>query len=191
MSTATLPTPIPATPLMTAEEFLAKHGDDRWVELVKGRLVEIPMPGAKHGGVCSKATYLLTHYSMEKRLGRVMSNDTFVQTGDEPTSFRGGDVIYLSYARLPREQELPIGPSPTPDLVFEVRSPHDRMKTLIEKAEEYLEAGVHVVVLLFPETMTAAIHRPNVAPVSLASTDLLELPDILPGFSVPVNAFFE
>lgn len=191
MSTATIPNPVPAVPLMTAEEFLAKHGDDRWVELVKGRLVEIPMPGAKHGRVCSKVSLHLGLYEMRTGLGRVMSNDTFVQTGDEPASFRGGDIIYLSYARLPKEQELPSGPSPTPDLVFEVRSPHDRMKSLIEKAEEYLDTGVAVVVLLFPETKSAAIHRPNAAPVELATNDTLEVPDILPGFSVPVSAFFE
>ena len=85
----------------------------------------------------------------------------------------------------------PRGIGPSPDLAIEVRSPHDRMKPLIAKAVEYLDAGVLVVVLLFPETNSAAIHRKNAAPVALAATDTLELPDILPGFSVPVSAFFE
>ena len=61
---ATLPAPIPASPLMTAQEFLRIHGDDSGVELVKGRVVRCPMPGAQHGEVCGKANYHLTHFTI-------------------------------------------------------------------------------------------------------------------------------
>ena len=189
MSAATIPAPAPTTPLMTAEQFLAKHGDDRYVELVNGHVVEIPMPGSPHGRICSKANYFFAKYEIEAGLGRVLSHDTFVQTKDDPVAVRGADLIYLSYARLSKDQPIPT-PCPSPDLIVEVRSPTDRLKQLIKKADEYLDAGVAVVVLLFPESKSAAIHRPNAEPVSLSTTETLELPDILPGFSVPVKAFF-
>jgi Uma2 family endonuclease len=176
---------------MTGEEFLALHGDESGVELVEGRVVRYPMPGAKHGKVCAKATFYLTKYVMEHDLGQVMSNDTFVRTAKEPDSFRGADVCFISYARLPKEQELPRGPIPTPDLIVEVRSPTDRMKAMIEKAYEYLDVGVAVVVQLFPETQTAVVFRPDDIPQPFPSDAELTLPDVLPGFSVPVRSFFE
>jgi len=209
MSTATIPAPIPTTPLMTAEEFLAKHGGDTGVELVRGRVVNkhgeeiffkpvehhverVRMPGGMHGKACHKVNLHLGLYLMQHDLGHVFGNDTFIPTTDDPVSFRGADVCFLSYSRLPKDQDVPSGPIPVPELVFEVRSPTDRISALINKAYEYLDSGVTVVVLLIPETRSTAVHRnDDMPPLRLAAEDKLELPDILPGFSVPVKAFFE
>ena len=65
------------------------------------------------------------------------------------------------------------------------------MNQLTGKAAEYLEAGVSVVVVLLPETQTAAVYRNDALPVQLGSDEVLTLPDVLPGFSVPVKTFFE
>src|SRR5437762_7603442 len=105
MSTTATPTaPVPAIPLMTAEEFLAKHGHESNVELVKGRVVRYPMPGPKHGLVCNKAAFLITSHVLEHDLGRVMSNDTFIRVASGPDTFRGADVCFLSYSRLAKDQ---------------------------------------------------------------------------------------
>jgi Uma2 family endonuclease len=191
MSTATLPTPVSGTPLMTAAEFLAQHGDESGIELVKGRVVRLPMPGGKHGLICINAAFLLKLFLRDHDLGRVMGNDTFLQTSVNPDSFRGADVSFLSYNRLPKEQDVPDGPIPAPELVIEVKSPTDRLKQLSDKAYEYIEAGVTVVVVLFPETKTAAIYRHEELPVRLDSTDELTLPDVLPDFRVVVSQFFK
>lgn len=189
MSTATIPTPVPATPLMTADEFLAKHIDDRFIELINGQIVRLPMPGCEHGEVCMNAGAILREHVKKHKLGRVMGNDTFVKTGNN--SVRGADVFYISYSRMPKDEPTPQGIGPTPELVIEVRSPTDRMSRMVSKAAEYLQAGVSAVVLLFPETDSATVHRSNTDPITLASADMLELPDILPGFSAPVKSFFE
>jgi len=191
MSTAALPAPVPAMPLMTAEEFLAQYGDESGVELIKGRVVRDPMPGGKHGEVCMAAGFIIREFVKQHGLGRVMSNDTLIRTTDAPASFRGADVCFISYSRLPKDKETPSGPVPSPDLVVEVRSPTDRINKLTAKAAEYLEAGVAVVVVLIPETQSAAIFRPDSLPVQLAADAELTLPDLLPGFSVPVRKFFE
>jgi Uma2 family endonuclease len=114
--------PPAAPPLMTAAEFVKLHGDESGVELVKGRVVKYPMPGAEHGEVCSKANYFLTGYAIERPAGRVMSNGTFVRTGTNPDTYRGADVCFVSYTRWPKEQPRPKGPlEVAPDLVIEVR----------------------------------------------------------------------
>jgi Uma2 family endonuclease len=191
MTSATIPTPVPATPLMTAEEFLTRHGGDMNVELVKGQVMRYPMPGGKHGEVCVNATLTIGGFVKANDLGRVMSNDTFIRTTDAPTTFRGADVCFISYKRLPKDRETPSGPLSAPELVVEVRSPTDRLKALSDKAYEYLDSGVVVVVLLIPEKESAAIFRQDNLPVQLAPDDELTLPDALPGFAVPVRKFFE
>ena len=194
--TPTLPTtvlPKAPVPLMTAEEFMKRHGNEAGVELVKGYVVRCPMPGAEHGEVCSKANYLFTAYAMENGTGRVMSNDTFIRTGANPDTYRGADVCFLSYARLPKEQPTPKGALEIPpEVVIEVRSPSDRIGDIQIKVGEYLNIGVTVVVILDPAIDAATVYRQTEEiPLRFSNGDELTLPDVLPGFSVPVRQFFE
>jgi Uma2 family endonuclease len=178
---------------MTAEEFMKLHGDEAGVELVKGYVVRYPMPGAEHGAVCSKANYFFTAYAMEKSTGRVMSNDTFIRTGTSPDTYRGADVCFLSYASLPQEQPTPKGALEiAPEVVIEVRSPTDRRGDIQIKVGEYLNAGVTVVVILDPAIDAATVYRQTEdIPLRYSNGDELTLPDVLPGFAVPVRRFFE
>lgn len=181
----------PAPPLMTAEEFVRLHGHESGVELVKGRLVRTPMPGAEHGEVCGNAFALVREVVKAAGLGRVMVNDTFVRTG--PDTYRGADVCYVSFARLPKEQPTPKGPlDVAPELVIEVRSPTDRTGDIQIKVGEYLNAGVTVVVVLYPGIDAATVYRQtDDFPQRMHNGDELTLPDVLPGFAVPVRRFFE
>lgn len=190
-TTAVQPSVPPAAPpLMTAEEFARRHGNDR-VELVKGIVVEMPMPFPKHGMICAIVTRLLANHVADHDLGRVMSNDSFVQTRQNPPSVRGADVCYWSYERLPRG-EVPDGLLPgTPDLIVEVRSPTDRWTVVFTKVAEYLEAGVRVVIVLDALTVTASVYRPDELQQIFDNGDTLTVPDVLPGFAVPVKKFFE
>lgn len=185
-------TPPPAAPLMTAEEFVKLHGHESGVELVKGRIVRLPMPGGKHGEVCVKASYLLMQYVLAQKCGRVLGNHTFVRTTRGPDSYRGADVLFISYERLPKDQPTPDGPMEVaPELAIEVRSPFDRLNQLTAKAAEYLEAGVSVVLILDPNTESAAVFTSDELPRRYHNGDELTLPSVLPGFRVPVKALFE
>lgn len=180
-------------PLMTAEEFIRLHGDESGVELVKGRVVRYPMPGAEHGEVCGNAYAILREFVRPNGLGRLMTNDTFVRTGTSPDTYRGADVCFISYARAPKEQPLPQGPlERPPELVIEVRSPTNRPGDMHIKIGEYLNAGVTVVVVLDPGIEVAAVWRQSDDfPQRFSNGDELTLPDVLPGFAVPVRKFFE
>jgi Uma2 family endonuclease len=101
-------------------------------------------------------------------------------------------VAFYSYKRLPKGP-LPASYGPeVPDLVVEVRSPGDRWPRILAKVAEYLDAGVTTVVVLDDESRTAVVYfSDRGASLTLGSEDVLELPDILPGFAVPVRRFFE
>lgn len=183
----------PPLTLMTAEEFIRLHGDESGVELVKGRVVRYPMPGAEHGEVCGNAYTFVREVVKARDLGRVMTNDTFVRTGTDPATYRGADVCFLSYARHPKDRPLPKGPlEVAPELVIEVRSPTDRIGDIQIKVGEYLNAGVTVVVVLDPGIDAATVYRQTEDfPQRFSNGDELTLPDVLPGFAVPVKRFFE
>ena len=182
-----MPTTTAPPILMTAEEFVAQHENDR-MELVNGVVVELPMPTLAHGTVCFQFAVELGVYLKTNDIGRGADNDSFVKT--KPDSVRGADVLYYSYERLPR------GPVPhglldvAPDLVVEVRSPSDRLSKMTEKAMEYLAAGVRAVILLDPERSAATVFREEELPQTFHNGDTLTVPEILPGFEVKLAKLF-
>ena len=191
MSPATAPNPpVSASPLlMTAEEFAQKYGAD-YAELVEGQVLEQPTPFPKHGHVCNNMAFEVTTVARSGDLGRVMSNDSFVKTRSNPDTLRGADLCFYSYERLPKG-DMPDGLLPVvPDMITEVRSPTERWTKVFIKVAEYLEAGVEVVVILDPTTETASVYRPDELQQIFDNGDELVLPDVLPGFAVPVRRLF-
>ncbi|MCI0699818.1 MAG: Uma2 family endonuclease [Planctomycetia bacterium] len=199
MSTATAtppaqPQPQPTTARMTAEEFGLKYSGEH-VEYINGEVKEIPMPGGKHGTVCNWASFYLTQHVVAKDLGRVFSNDTFVKvpTPDDPERVYGADVCFVSYTRLAKDAEISEGVLPvSPNLVIEVRSPSDTWAKVFRKLGEYLDVGVEAVMVLDPNTRTASVYRNDIAnPQQIFNFgDTFTVPDVLPGFSVPVASLF-
>jgi Uma2 family endonuclease len=181
-------TPQPA--LMTAEEFVAKHGGE-YVELIDGVVEPIPMPKPLHGRICTKAARFLDEFVEQHQLGAVCSNDTFVLVRRNPDKVRGADVAYWSKAKLP-EGRVPEGLiEAPPELCVEVVSPSNTWSDVFIKVGEYLKASVRAVLVLDPESVTGSVYRDNEFQQIFDNGDELTIPDILPGFSVPVRKFFE
>jgi len=186
---STLPTHS-ADRLLTAEEFFALPGDGPPAELVRGQVVMMNMPGFRHGRVCANITRLLGNFVDLHDLGHVLGNDSGVVTARSPDSVRGPDVAYFSYSRMPKG-ELPIGyPAVAPELVFEVLSPTDRWKDVLAKVSEFLQAGVLKVVVVDPARETIVVHDADQPASILVAGQSLTLPDVLPGFELPVDRLF-
>ena len=178
------------TKLLTATEFLAQHEDDGH-ELVRGKLRKHPMMFLRHGMVCATIGAKICHHADTNRLGQTMSNNSFMQTEFNPDTIRGPDICFFSYDRLP-PGPIPEGLlSVNPDLVVEVLSLEDVWTVMFAKVEEYLRAGVRVVLVLDPETLTASVYRSPGLHQTLQASETLTIPEILPGFSVPVGKLFE
>jgi Uma2 family endonuclease len=191
MSTLSSPSSPAAPPgLLTAAEFAARYANAH-AELIKGVVREYPVPMPKHGFICVEIASRLNSHVKAHALGRVASNDSWVQTGSSPDTVRGGDVCFWSYERLPKGK-VPEGLLPVaPDLVVEVRSPSNRWNDVFAKVAEYLTAGVRAVVVLDPATATASVYRAEELQQIFHNGDLLTLPEILPGFSAVVSSLFE
>ena len=144
MSTASVTTPA----LLTAEEFAQRPDPGYSEELVRGRIVPMPMPKPRHGEICNRVGRILGDCAEDRDLGRVLSNDTGVITERGPDTVRGADISFYSFARVPK------GPLPDryldtpPDLVVEVLSPSDRWPKVLAKVAEYPDAGTTIVLVL-------------------------------------------
>jgi Uma2 family endonuclease len=172
--------------LLRADDFVARYARHR-VELVAGIVEELPMPRLQHSKICARFAALLLLFVDAKRCGHVIANDSFIKTRSNPDSVRGPDVCYFSYERLPPGPIADALPDVAPELVIEVRSPSDDWSQLFAKAEEYLQAGVCVVVIVDYETESVAVHRSNAEQVLLYRDDKLAFPDVLPEFSIVVS----
>ena len=187
MSTASVTAPA----LLTAEQFAERPDPGYPEELVKGRILAMPVPKPRHGEICGNAVFLLGAHARDRDLGRVLSNDSGVITERGPDTVRGADVSFYSFARVPKGP-LPDGYLDTPpDLVVEVLSPSDRWPKALAKVAEYLDAGTTVVVVLDDNRRLAHVYRADGTTRVLTADEELTLPDLLGDFRVRVGRFFE
>lgn len=77
-----------------------------------------------------------------------------------------------------------------PQLCVEVRSPSNTWTDIFAKIADYFRAGVTAVLVLDPDTATASVYRADTGQQIFTQDQELTLPDVLPGFSVPVRRFF-
>jgi Uma2 family endonuclease len=170
--------------LMTAEQFAQRPDSGYPEELVRGRVVAMPVPDRRHGYVCGRAVLVFGSLVDAREMGRVLCNDSGVITGRDPDTMRGSDVAYYSFARLPRGK-LPTGVGPeVPELFVEVRSATDRWRNVLDKVSEYLNADVRVVVVLDPEPQATHVFSADDPPRTLTTQEDLILPEILDDFRV-------
>ncbi len=176
---------------MTADEYFVLPDDGRHKELVRGRVVEMNMPGFEHGEICVTIASILRAYVSERGLGRVVGNDSGILTERDPDTVRGADVSFYSYARVPRGRRPKGYPGVSPELVIEVLSPSDTWSRILGKVSEYLEAGVLVVCVVDPNQGKVFVYRADSPAIELTEEDEFALPDLLPDFHVPVGRFFD
>lgn len=179
----------PVDRLLTAEEF-SELSLPYPTELVCGKVIRLNVPRPKHGLVCGNVYAVVRDFVRKKKLGYVFPNDTGFITRRGPDSVRGPDVSFYSYARLPKDQLPDTYPETAPELVFEVLSPTDRWSDVLKKVVEYLDAGVLAVCILDPQQKTVHVNPAERAGNMLVHEQVLDFPEILPGFAVRVAELF-
>jgi Uma2 family endonuclease len=153
---------------MTAEEFFdwvhQPENENRWFELVRGEVIQLPPPQKPHGVVCCNLAYLLSAYTRARRKGYLTSNDSGVILEREPDTVRGPDVACYEDAQTWEELHPKYGEVP-PRLAAEVLSPSDRANQVNRKITDYLKSGVALVWLIDPENRTVTVYRRDKGPV--------------------------
>lgn len=170
--------------LMTADELLQFPDDGSRYELVRGELRKMSPTGEEHGNVSMRISISLGNYVYQHRAGRVYPADVGFRLSRDPDTVRSPDLSFVRADRVKKSRKYI---EVAPDVAFEVVSPNDRYTEIAEKTLEYLRAGTHAVVIVDPQTESVRIHRSaGITDVS----DILELPDLLPGWQLLLSDLF-
>lgn len=177
-----------AVALLTAEDVLKLPSDLR-CELIDGVLIQMSPPGGLHGRVSANVAYVLKRAELSGQ-GVALGEVGFILRRN-PDTVRAPDAAFI------RKDRIPAGGIPksfweiAPDLVVEVVSPFDTAAEIQSKVREWLEAGVRLVWVVYPDSRTVNVIRSPTERVTLSVDDLLEAGDVVPGFSCRVAELFD
>src|SRR5262249_26305765 len=139
---------------MTAAEFFEwvhrPENRDRFFELERGKVVEMPPPSKYHGFVCSNVNRILGVYASQTKGGYPCSNDSGIQVEDDPDTVRGPDISFYVDDQTADTMERKYAVEP-PRLVVEVLSPNDQQSRTNKRISQFLMRGVPLVWLVDPE----------------------------------------
>ena len=183
--------PVDTNGRYTADEFMALPLDLKRYELVRGKLVDVPVTSFKHGVIEINIVLLLGQHVRQRRLGQLTPGDAKHLLERDPDTLRQSDVAFVRAERLPPPDEWEAYGRVVPDLAVEIRSPSNTAAEMRDKVMEYLRVGVRLVWIVDPETETVTIHTPEAAPAILSAGDEITGGDVLPDFRCPVAAFFD
>jgi Uma2 family endonuclease len=173
---------------VTAEDLASFTSDEYRYELVAGRVVRMSPVGFTHGRVVIQCAALLGQHVRAHRLGVVVTEVGF-KLASNPDTVRAPDLAFIVQRRIPSPEPRGFW-SGAPDLVIEVLSPEDRAPDMRAKVLEYLASGTPAVAVIDPDREAVAVHRPARPTAVLRSCDLLDLADVVPGFSCSVQDLF-
>lgn len=176
---------------MTAAELLELPDDGKRRELVEGVLREMTPAGARHGRVAARLTSLLDQHIMAARLGTVLAAETGFRISRDPDTVRAPDVSFVARERIPPE-----GPPEgywdlAPDLAAEVVSPNDTAADVQSKVQMWLESGVRLVWVAYPDTRAVVVYKSLKEIITFTTEDVLSGGRVVPGFECTVADIFE
>jgi Uma2 family endonuclease len=164
------------------EKLQAEHPEYR-MELVGGNIIFMSPSGYESEEVATGFAARLWQWATPQKLGRVTGSSAGFSLPN--SDLRAADVSFVLAERLrksPRSfAEL------APDLMVEVKSPNDTLKSLRTKIEEFLALGTRVGILINPEKRIIEVYRSGQDVEILRDGDILTIPDLLPGWEVAVS----
>lgn len=177
---------------ITVEEFErfadSPENQDRLLELIDGEIVEKTMPTEEHGTIVLNLGSQVRSHVRAKNLGRVGVEIRHRRPGDNYNA-RQPDISFIADSSRPVVKK---GSVPQmPDLAVEVKSPDDRYADMRRRADYYINNGVKLVWLIYPEKRLVEVYRPDADSLLLNEDDMLEGFDVLPGFALKVSEIFE
>jgi Uma2 family endonuclease len=171
---------------MTVAEFEKLPDDGNLHELDEGELI-MPPRRPRHGIAQMAVGEALRQAAGRAGAGMVLSECGFRLA---PDVVQAPDVAFIREerrAQMAWDRYCEFGP----DLAVEILSPDDSAARLQRKIRKYLAAGTSIVWVLDPDSVTVNVYQKPGVFRTLTADDLIDAPELLPGFSIPVRALFE
>src|SRR5260221_14666477 len=171
----------------TAGDLLALDHEGKRYELVKGKLIELPLTGKAHGQLSGIIIFLLYGFVSQHNFGQVYGAGTGFKLAENPDTVYGVDAAFVATAHGQSGEEYFQG---APDLAVEIVSPSNMRSEIHAKVKDYFLTGSRLVWVIYPKSRAIYVYSaPNEIKV-LEVGDTLTGGDVLPGFSVPVAGIF-
>jgi Uma2 family endonuclease len=159
-------------------------------ELSKGELRKMAPAGHEHGRITMNISSPLYYHVHSRKLGIVFAAETGFKLSSDPDTVRAPDVGFVSQERANKAGDAHgYWPGP-PDLAVEVVSPSDVYAEVEEKVLEWLEAGAKAVIVVNPRKELVTLYRSPTDIVILTKNDILEVSEVVPGWTLPVKSIF-
>jgi Uma2 family endonuclease len=169
-----------------------------WAEKVPvaGVLVRSPYHGFWQGALITDLMCVLADYVDAHGLGEVIGAHTgfILSQPGEPDTVLAPDITFIRTESMPPRgtPELEGYLRLAPDVAIEGASSDMGKPEMAAKARTYLQAGVRLVWVIWPETKTADVWRPGSdQPImTLTISDALDGLNVVPGFTYPLADLF-
>jgi Uma2 family endonuclease len=163
----------------------------KFYEVVDGQIVENPPMGARESILASFLQDLMGPVARLGRLGRVATETLFLLDRTRKLK-RRPDVAFVSTKSWSLKREVPDTESwdVVPDLAVEVISKSNSANAVASKIEEYFQAGVRLVWVIYPATNKIYVYDSPTRVRILELGDELDGGEVIPGFSVPLSTLF-
>ena len=176
--------------LITADELLCMPYDGYRYELLEGKLVKLAPASREHGRYAMHIGASLWQHVDAHQLGEVSAAETGFRLASNPDTVRAPDAAFVSVARVQEvRQETGYWPF-APDLAVEVVSPNDTYTEVESKALQWLDAGTRAVVVVDPRRQSVTVYRSRSDIVILTGDEVLEILDVVPGWTLPLRELF-
>ena len=160
-------------------------------EIVNGERLEIPHMGVLSGMLASVLSGIMWSFVTPRKLGLVSVEVLFRLRPGRPS--RRPDLAFVSYDRIttpaipasdPAEWEV------VPNLAVEAVSPSNTAEDVMVKLQDYFEAGVELVWVIYPRQRWVFEYESLTRVRHLREADELDGGQVLPGFSLKIAELF-
>lgn len=171
--------------------FCQLNRDWRIERTAEGELIIMPLTGWKTGNWNSLINAKLTIWARQDGTGITTDSSTGFDLPNGAT--RSPDAAWIRTSRLAalteqqKEKFLPL----CPDFVIDLHSRSDKLQTLQEKMQEYLNNGARLGFLLDPIDRRVYVYRPGVAVECLENPSTISGDPELPGFVLNLEEIWD
>jgi Uma2 family endonuclease len=172
---------------MTATDFAYTNDDESVLsELDHGRVSVQPFLSWRAGSASCNICVALATHAKANGLGQVYAAKTGFQL--DVATVRAPSTSLVRRTRVDPSSGFIAG---APDLAVELHENGRSLIQLMRKVKQYFAAGTHTVWIVDPDRKEVQILEASGTDRLLQNDDVLEAPELLPGFSTPISEFFE
>ena len=170
------------------EQLCQDNPEMRFELTATGELVTMAPAGWESSERNGDLTTQVNIWNRQTRLGRVLdSSGGFTLPSG---AVRSPDVTWIERSKFENISSDVAFPLVVPDLVIELRSKTDNLKTLQAKMLEYRANGVRLGWLINPQQQQVEVYRLGKETEVLQSPNTLDGEDVLVGFTLDLSSIF-